>query len=249
MVLIMTRMKHSTLIVLSLLAVITFRLQGQDLDGILEQHYRASAQEKMANIETMVTHGKSIFSSVDLESPFILYQARPDKVRVESEYQGFRVIQTYDGHKGWIFAPGMGIEEPKEITGEELETLLNQADFENPLWNYEARDRSLELISEPGKTSVHQLKLTMADGDVIYFLIDRQSHLITSYITRQVMGGTENEIEVILDNYRSVKGIPVSHKIATKMNGQVVTTIRLDKVEFNRKLDLSLFEKPVGEDE
>jgi len=222
-------------------------LLAQNLESILEEHYRAASQEKMAKMETMVTRGKSVFTSINMESPFTLYRSRPDKVRVESEYQGFRVVQTYNGEQGWIYAPGMGIPEPRKISGEELEMLLNQSAFENPLWNYEKRGYHLALVNESGKTEAYQLKITMKDGGEVFFFIDKKSQLITSYTTRQVLGGAENEIEVILDEYKNVKGIPVAHRTVTRMNGQVVTTVRVEDVEFNKKLDPSLFEKPARE--
>lgn len=242
-------MKNNLLTFLFLLTVPGCWLRAQDLEEILMEHYSAAAQEKMTSMKTMVIHGRTVFSSIDLESPFTQYRMRPDKIRIESEYQQFRVTQVYDGENGWIYAPGMGIEEVKKLTSEELHTLLNQAEFENPLWNYEVYERTIELISEPGNAGAHQLKCTMASGDVIYFLIDRETYLISSYITRQVMGGTENEIEVIMDEYRSAKGIPVAREIKTRINGEVVTTVHVEKVEFNRNLDPVLFEKPVPEED
>jgi outer membrane lipoprotein-sorting protein len=242
-------MKKNLLTFLIFLTASGCWIRAQDLEKILMEHYSTAAQEKMANMETLVVHGRTIFSSIDLESPFIQYRMRPDKIRIESKYQQFRVIQTYDGENGWIYAPGMGIEEAKRLAGEELHTLLNQAEFENPLWDYEAHGRTIELISEAGNSDAHQLKCTMSDGNVIYFLIDRETYLISSYITRQVMGGTENEIEVIMDKYRSTKGIPVAREIQTRINGEVVTTVLVERVEFNRDLDPALFEKPVSEAE
>ena len=58
------------------------------------------------------------------------------------------------------------------------------------------------------------------------------------------MGGSETEIEVILEDYKEVKEIPVPHKLISKMNGQVVGTLLIDRVEFNKKIDSAKFEKP-----
>ena len=58
------------------------------------------------------------------------------------------------------------------------------------------------------------------------------------------MGGSETEIEVFLKEYKNVKGIPVARSVVTKMNGEIVTTIEIEKVEFNKKIDPALFEKP-----
>ena len=68
-------------------------VRSQDLETALGEHYRAAAQEKMSGIETT----------------FASYQARPDRIWVESDYQGSEVIQTCNGKEGWIYAPVMGI--------------------------------------------------------------------------------------------------------------------------------------------
>ena len=110
--------------------------QAQNLESILEAHYKAAAMEKMQKIETIFTKGKNMYSMAGIESGFTMYQARPNKLRIEAEVQGSQLIQTYNGEKGWMYAPAMGISQPKELSEQELETILNQAEFENPLWNY-----------------------------------------------------------------------------------------------------------------
>jgi hypothetical protein len=140
----------------------------------------------------------------------------------------------------------MGLMEPVKITGPELETLLSQLQFENPLWNYTEKGASLELAGQENNTE-HHLVLTNADGDVQHFYINRKNHLITRMRTRQILGGSETEIEVLVKDYKPVKGIPFAHHVVTKMNGQVVTTLQIEKVEINRIIDHHLFEKPATE--
>jgi outer membrane lipoprotein-sorting protein len=217
------------------------------LDKILEAHYKASAQEKMQKVETIITSGKNIYSMAGIESTFIMYQIRPNKLRIESEFQGSKVIQTYNGQAGWMYAPAMGIAEPKEMKGQELESILSQSEFENPLWNYEEKGSSLELVGASEEGSADHLRLTTKNGNELNMFIDRKSHLITSIRSLQVMGGSETEIEVNLKDYKTVKGIPYAQSIETKMSGEVVTTIEIEKIEYNKKIDPALFEKPATE--
>ena len=220
---------------------------AQDLDKILEAHYKAASQEKMEKVETLVIAGTNVLNMAGIESTFIAYQARPNKIRAEGEFQGASIIQTYNGETGWMYAPMMGISEPKEMNGEELNTLLNQAEFENDLWNYEAKGSTIEIAGKSEDGTADILKLTNKDGHIQLFSIDMKSHLITSIKTKQVMGGSETEIEILLSDYKVVKGIPVAHKVTSKMNGQVVTSVQIKKVEFNKKIDPALFEKPIIE--
>lgn len=238
---------RTLLISISILILTVLSATTQDLEKILQAHYKAAAQEKMRKVETIITTGKNIYSMAGIESSFTVFQSRPNKIRIQGYFQGSEVIQTYNGKTGWMYAPMMGIPEPQEMKGEELETVLNQSEFESPLWNYEEKGNTLELIGESSDGKADQVKLTTIHGDIRHLFIDRNSHLITSLRTYQVMGGSETEIEVIHSDYKGVKSIPVAHHLITKMNGQVVTTIQIEKVEFNKKIDPTLFEKPETE--
>ncbi len=223
--------------------VLSVSISAQELEKILDDHYKASAQDKMKKIETIITSGENEYSMAGISSTFIMYQGRPNKIRVQGEFQGSQVIRTFNGQTGWMYAPKMGITEPKEMKGEELETILNQSDFENPLWNYQEKGHTLELVGASEDGSAHHLKLT-TDRDELNFYIDKKSHLVCSIKSTQVMGGAEKEIEVVLKDFKTSKGIPMAHYILTMMDGEVVTTIHIEKVEYNKKLDPSLFEKP-----
>lgn len=219
-------------------------LYAQDLSSILEAHYKAAAQERMQKVKSMITSGINTFTTGGIESTFITYQARPDKLRVEGVFQRSKVIQTYNGENAWRYAPAMGVTSPVEITGGEKEALLNQVEFENRLWNYAENGAELELIESGDDEAIH-LQLKTAEGDFIHYHLDRESYLISSIMTSQIMGGSEAKIELVMEEYKTVKGIPIAHRGLTRMNGQVVVTLEIQKVEINRKIDPLLFEKPI----
>ena len=90
-------------------------LKAQSLDQILKDHYKASGQEKMNKVQTMITKGKITYVTAGMESAITMYQARPNKLRLEASILGSKVIQTYNGSTGWMYAPTMGIAEPREM--------------------------------------------------------------------------------------------------------------------------------------
>ncbi len=218
--------------------------QVPELDEILAEHFEAAAMERMEKIESIVTTGTNIYSMGGIESSFTIYQARPGLIRVEGNFQGSEVIQTYNGEQGWIYAPGLGIPQPREVTGEELDNLLNQAEFGSPLWKHREDDRHLELLDPGEETPDPRIRMITPDGDEVIFTLDAESYLIKKVTSRQVMGGAEAEVEVEIKDYKKVRGIPVSHYMVTRMNGDAVSTIQIEKVSFNKKLEPSLFERP-----
>ncbi len=238
---------RTLLISVSILAF-TFSLShAQNLDKILEAHYKAAAQEKVKKINTIVTTGKNKYAMAGIESTFTLYQARPNKLRVQAEFQGSQVIQTYNGETGWMYAPAMGITAPQQMSNDELQTILKQAEFESPLWNYKEKGSTLEMEGTTEDGAADLLQLTSKDGNVMHLGVDRKSHLITSIKTTRVLGGSEAEIEINMKDYKSVKGIPAPHYIVTKMGGEILTTVNIESIKYNQELDPALFEKPVIE--
>lgn len=231
------------LLIITYLFALQYSILAQDLDKILEAHYDAAAKDRMEKVEAIVTKGKNVYTMAGIETSFTTYQCRPNKIRVEGEFQGSKVIQTFNGEQGWMYAPAMGIPEPKELKDAELKSIVNQSDFEKPLWNYQEKGYSLELAGSSEDGSAYHLVLD-TDDNKLNFFIDKESHLISTIKSVQIMGGSETEIEIIMLEYKNVKGIPMAQNVVTKMNGEVVTTIEIEKVEYHKNLDSVLFEKP-----
>ncbi len=218
-------------------------LNAQDLDKILNDHYKASAQDKMSNITSIALKGNINIAAMGMESAISIYQARPNKLRIEILLAGSKLIQTYDGTNGWVYAPMMGITQPQEVGAEELKSLINQAQMDSPLWNYKAKGSTVVLIGDSEDGSSHLLKLTTAEGDALTFSISKETSLISKI--KSFQGGTE--IETDIKQYKTIKGIPTAQYIATKMAGVTATTIAIESVEYDTNLDPALFEKPVLE--
>lgn len=239
-------MKHLRLFSTISLLVAIATLNAQDLDKILADHFKAAGQEKTAKVETNIIKGKTIVSSMGMEMPFTLIQARPDKIRIESSFQDSKMIQTFNGETGWTVAPMLGIVEPAEITGNDLQMLKTQADMDGALWDYEAKGNKIEVLEEEvvNDSPAYHLKITTSDGDVSHNFIDKKSNLLVKITMVQAIGGSESEVENLLSDYKMIKGMAVPHTITTKMNGQTLTQVIIESVEFNKKVDQNLFGKP-----
>jgi len=220
-------------------------VSAQDLDKILNDHFKASAQDKMSKISSVTIKGK--ISAMGMDMGITVYQARPGKFRMEADFAGSTLIQTYNGTTGWTYAPAMGIAQPQQLGAEELKSVVRQADMDSPLWDYKAKGNKLELLGSSDDGSAYKVKLTAPEGDVMTIFINKETSLISKMISTQFANGMDMEIETDVKDYKSVKGIPVAHYMATKMGGQVVSTITFDNVEYDQKLDAALFEKPVVE--
>lgn len=222
-----------------------FSMSAQDLDKILNDHFKASGQELMSKITSVTIKGK--ISSMGMDMGVTIYQSRPGKLRVEADFAGSTMIQTYDGTTGWVYAPAMGIAEPQQMDSNQLKAVLTQAEMDSPLWNAEAKGNKIELIGVSEDGSAHMLKLITGEDDEMTIYISKETSLISKLNMVQMAGGMENEIETEMKDYKKVKGIQMAHYFTSEMSGQLVSTITFESIEFNEKLDSSLFGKPAVE--
>ncbi len=220
-------------------------LAAQDLDKILNDHFKASAQDKMSEITSTTMKGKMV--TMGMETEVTMFQARPNNLRIEMTLMGSKMIQTYNGTTGWTYAPAMGITEPMEMGTDELKGILNQANIDSPLWDYKKKGNILELLGTSEDGSAYKIKLTKAEGDEMVIFISKETSLMSKVITSQNVNGMDAEIETEMKDYKTIKGIPVAHYMGSKMSGQTVLTVTFESIEYNKALDPSLFEKPVIE--
>ena len=219
-----------------------FSMSAQDLDKILNDHFKASAQDKMSKITSTSIQGKLV--AMGMESGITIYQARPNKLRIEANIMGSKMIQTYNGKTGWTYAPAMGLSEPMEMGTEELKGVLNQANMDSPLWDYKAKGNKVELLGSSSDGSAYKLKLTSAEVGEMTIFLSKETSLISKISTVQNAQGMEMEIETELKDYKVVKGIPTAHYMGSKMGGQPISTITIESIEYDKTLDPALFEKP-----
>jgi len=235
------------LISTAIIAFVLCSVQAQNLDQILKDHYKASGQEQMTKIKTIVTNGKISYVAAGMETAITMYQARPNKLRLEADLMGSKVIQTYNGTSGWIYAPAMGLSAPQEMGPDEIKVVLQQAQFESPLWNYKEKGNSVELAGSSEDGSAYKVKMTQKDGETMTLLIDKKTFLISGITSVQVMGGAETEVNISMKDYKAVKGIQSAHYMATKINGEVMVSMTVASIEFDKEIDPALFEKPSTE--
>lgn len=237
------------LICLFLLLSMTFQYaafaQDMELDEILENYFEVAGTDKVKELKTLQMTGKMIQMGAQ-EFPFLLMQKRPKKIRIESEVQGNKMIQAYNGKTGWMIAPWTGSLAPQDMNDEQVKGLDEQADFEGELYNWEEKGHKLELLGTEDMegTETYKLKLTKKEGDEQMFFIDAEAFVVLKVASKRKVRDQEVEMETYLSNYKQVDGMAFPFNIDNKMKGQVVNQIVVDKIEFDVDLDDKLFEKP-----
>lgn len=222
-------------------------VQAQELDDVLARYYEAMgglAHTKSVNTVTMA--GTVSIPMQGLEMPVTVYQARPNKVRTESTFQGATMVQAFDGTSAWMISPLAGTDEPQRIPPAQAQGLAEQADFDGPLYDYEEKGYQVELVGteEVDGTEAIKLRIVMDDGAERFFFLDAERYLPLQAVAHDVSQGQAVELVTAFDDFREVSGIQVPHSITSKVNGQVMSHLVVTRVDVNPDLDPSMFTMP-----
>jgi hypothetical protein len=174
---------------------------------------------------------------------------RPDLVRQDASIQGMTAVQAYDGSVGWQTQPFRGRKDPELMGEDTLRDLLLAADFDGPLVDYAEKGNKIEYIGHDlvdGDDAL-RLKVTLKNGDIIYYYLDPDTYLEIRKEIQQFIRGSVRERVVDLGSYKPVDGVmyPFSISQGTKSNpgAQVIT---FQKIEENVALQASDFALPAS---
>jgi outer membrane lipoprotein-sorting protein len=225
------------------MAAITFT-SAQDLDKILDNHFKAIGQKKLAKIETIKATGKA--EAMGMEMGFTMNQKRPGKIKIIVNVQGAEMIQAFDGETAWTLNPMMGSTTPVVLTGLEADGLKESADMDGQLWKYEDKGHQLELdgTGEVNGKETYILKLTKKNGRTDYYDLDKESYMILKVTTEAMVNGAPTEVEALFSDYREVDGYVMAYITEQRYGGQQALTLILENVETNVALEDAMFVKP-----
>jgi len=221
-------------------------LRAQTLDEVLAKYYQArGGLEKLRAVKARKMSGKILLTAQGLEMRMVIWQKHPDKMRVETLFQDKKIIQAFDGRKTWWIMPFLS-EDAQEMPPEQGRQFRDQAEFEDPLLVYKAKGYPLELLGEEELrgTPVFKLKLTKANGKVIYFYLDAGSGIELESSWSMKAGESETRIEILYGNYRPVDGILMPLAIVNKVDGKIQVQMALEAIEMNPALEDALFAMP-----
>lgn len=231
-----------TLILTALMLFALVGLQAQTIDQVLEKHYKATGQDKMAAIKTYYVKAK--MSMMGMDMPMTIQMKKPDKFRIDMEVMGQKIEQGFDGEAGWMRNPMMG-SGITDLKGAELKQAMQQADLEGELYNYAQKGHSAELIGKvnaDGKEA-YRIKFTNADGSVKDYYIDANTYLISKIKAKVESMGQTMDVETKVLDYKDINGIKIGSKmeVETPMGTQSVV---MDEIKFDEKMDDSVFARP-----
>jgi hypothetical protein len=216
-------------------------------DDIIARYIKTvGGSDKIQSIKTLRRVGK--FTGDDgFEAVVVEESSRPNRVREEFSLQGMTGINAYDGTTGWKIDPFGGKKDAESLSEEEMRSIVEDSDFDEPLIDYKAKGNKVELVGmdQVEGTDVYKLKVTLKSGDTRYYYMDTDSFVPIKYETKRIIRGTPQESETTLGDYKQVGGWYLPFSMETRQKGSSGSQkITLDKIEFNVPIDSTRYSRP-----
>src|SRR5256714_4729157 len=237
------------LLTVAALALGAMPLAAQSVDSLIAKYIQASGG--MARIQALQSLRRSgkFNGGGGFEAVVVQENKRPNSVREEFSLQGMTGINAYDGRDGWKIEPWQGQRDPESLGEEEMHRILDDADFDGPLVNYQAKGNRVEFQGmQPIEGSdAYKLKVTRPSGDVSFFYLDTDYYVPIRIDMQRMIRGAPTETEISLGDYKQVAGVylPFSHESGPKGSSSTGRSkITFDKIEANVPLDDQRFTRP-----
>ena len=212
---------------------------AQTADEIVGKNIQAKGGlQKLKAISTIKQTGTLTLQGV--ETPVTIYSKRPNLQRQEITVGDKMVVNGFDGVTAWIINPLLGAPGPIQVTGPQADAIREQSNFDGPLVDYKRQGTTIAVVPGDdmldGRKLIH-LKLTTRLQNVTHLYLDAETYLEAKMQTVTPRMTVEQQI---LD-FRDVDGVKVAFRTRTMANGQIQSELKLESVEFDTPMELSLF--------
>ena len=175
---------------------------------------------------------------------------RPNLLRQTFSVQGMTQIQAYDGSSGWQINPFQGRKDPELVGDEELRNMTEDADFDGPLVDAQAKGNKIEYLGhdQVDGDDVYKLKVSLKNGDIFYYSLDPDTFIEIQIEKQRFVRGAVRETTTLLGSYKPVNGVmfPFSIVSGPKNNPEAGGKITVQKIEANVNVDDKDFKMPAA---
>ncbi len=162
--------------------------------------------------------------------------------RMDTEFNGQKIVQCYTDKGGWSINP-MGGGEALSMPDDQYNAGKGQIDIGGPLYNFAAKGSKVELIGK--EANGYKVKLTTKENVSFVYVIDSATYLVKSVTTSGQVMGQNVDITTTFSDYRKTEvGFQVPYSIDVNMGEQFSMTMTVKNVQLNKAIDPAVFEMP-----
>jgi outer membrane lipoprotein-sorting protein len=234
----------------AMLSLLSVPARALTADEIIAKHVAARGSlEKLHALETLRLEGTLRPPGSSLDLHYVEVFKRPEMLRVEVTLQGLTAVQAYDGKTGWQIQPFQGRKDPEQMSADDLRELAEEADFEGPLVDYQAKGHTVDYLGteDVDGTAAHVLRVGLKNGDQNLLYLDPEAFLVIRVVAKRRLRGAEVETETDLGDYEQVNGVFMPLEIASGPKGSSSKQkITIEHAQANTDVDAKVFALPAA---
>jgi hypothetical protein len=219
------------------------QLRAQTAEDVISRHIEAvGGRSVLSQIKSI-----SVESTVQVQgsdAPSTLTILNGKGYRLESEFNGQKIIQVYTEKGGWSLNPMSGSSEPQPLASDQYKAGKDQMDVGGPLYNYSGKGNKVEFLGK--EEGQFKIKEVSRDNITTIFYIDPLSYFITKSVQSGTMMGQQMQVTRTFSNFQKTDfGYIIPYTIDINYGGGFNLTSNVRKVRFNTEIDPKIFEMPV----
>jgi hypothetical protein len=235
------KMVKSCLVFISL-TMASLSIHAQTADEIINKYLDATGgKDKISQLKSLRT--ENTIEVMGNSGPSTVTILNNKGYRLESEFNGKKIVQVVTDKGGWAINPMMGSNTPTEIPEDAYKQTKSQIDLGGPLLNYAAKGNKVELAGK--EAGSYKLKVTTVDSIETTYYIDSATYHLNKVSQSATVMGQPMEVSSTFSDYKKTDyGILVPYTIEISYGGQFSLTSHVNKVEINHEVDPKIFEMP-----
>jgi len=239
-------MRMARIVVVGMLCIAA-AASAQTAEELVAKNLQArGGVEKIKAVNTLKMSGKVY---VGINAEFSQEQKRANMIRQNFTVQGMTEIEAYDGSVGWKISPFEGRKDAEMLGEDDMRNLVEDADIDGPLADYQAKGNKVEYLGHDlvDGDDAYKLKVTLKNGDVVYYYLDPDTYLEIKKEKQQFIRGSVRESEQLLGSYKQVDGVyyPFSMEVGTKGSGEHAR-YTIGSIVVNTPIEDSYFKMPAA---
>jgi hypothetical protein len=222
--------------------------KAMSIDDMIAKHVVARGGiEALRAVKTLTMSGKFRPPGFDADLAYSETIVRPGSVRINITLQGLTIVQSYDGASGWQIQPFGGRKDPETLSADDVKSLQEEADFEDPLIDYKAKGVSVTYLGmeDIDGAPTHALHVLLKNGDSQTWYLDPDLWLAVRVTTHTIQRGVETVNETDFGDYEKIGGVWFALEQSSGTQGQSARQhLTYEKIDINTPVDPATFVRP-----
>jgi hypothetical protein len=215
---------------------------AQTADDIISKHIEnTGGKEKLSSVASFTLDFTVNVMGTDAPSTAVVLIGKG--LRSEMVVTGQKVITVVTDKGGWTINPLAGITEPQPIGQQEYLESKDQLEFA-PFIDYQLKESKLELVGKEklDDENVYKINFTSKDNLTTVCYFNANTFYLVKTVRKLHVNGQETEVVTTYSDFRKMDN-GLTGSLSAKIDyGQFQMTSTVNKIEFNKPVDVSVFE-------